>query len=291
MGILRGDRILRSLARVMVLCAAIAFGSPAFATPDPSSKASGYRAEIRFAVAEWPPLVTESMDNFGRLSERMTHIFALMGYEARFDFLSWPRALELTRQGQYVATFPWLKTEDRVGEFHIPDYPMARALHKGFYKASRFPNGLDINGFDDVAKLGLRPVGIKSYWHEEEFRKHGIEGEIVANPESAWRFLDAGRADILFEEEEVGWLDLTNILGEGIAKTYATTAAVPSSSMFILFSKHHPDGERLKAAFDGLMTSDVGREMCREWQTCDATQDGSIKAEGHRDDAILDGAN
>ncbi|WP_033069902.1 hypothetical protein [Thalassospira australica] len=277
-------------ACVLAIGVFLGFALSVQAAPNPL-KASGGGKEVLFAVAEWPPLVTEDVDNFGRWSERVTEIFARMGYEARFDFLSWPRAMELTRRGEYIATFPWLKTEERAEEFHIPRYAMARALHKGFYKKSRFPDGLDINGFDDVAKLGLHAVGIASYWHKEEFNKHNINGAIVANSGSAWRFLDAGRADILFEEEEVGWFDLTNVLGAEAAETYATTDAVPSSSMFILFSRNHPDGEILKAAFDDLMGSDPGREMCQEWLTCDRDQLAPEKIEGDVLDMISEGVN
>ncbi|MBC06996.1 MAG: hypothetical protein CMO10_11970 [Thalassospira sp.] len=275
----------------MLTVAIVIFSAlPSFAAPDPS-KATGYGTEIRFAVAEWPPLVTEDREDFGRLSARITEIFSAMGYEARFDFLSWPRALELTRRGDYVATFPWLRTPERVDVFHIPVFAMARALHKGFYKKSRFPDGLEVTDFNDLVELGLRPVGITSYWHAEEFAKYGITGEIVANPESAWRFLEAGRADILFEEEEVGWVDLKNTLGEAVAETYATTSAIPTSNMFILFSRHHPDGERLKLAFDDFMASEQGQGICEPWSIC--TPEAQTKGDASNDapDAISDGAN
>lgn len=286
-------RTVRSFAGMLVtgaFCVCLSPTPAAAASPVPS-KISDDRPEILFAVAEWPPLVTEGMEDFGRFSGRVTKIFAHMGYEARFDFLSWPRAMELTRQGDYVATFPWLETEERVGAFHIPQHAMARARHKGFYKKSRFPNGLDINGFEDVAKLGLHAVGITSYWHREEFEKYRIDGDIVANSGSAWRFLDAGRADILFEEEEVGWLDMASLLGAEAAQDYATTDAVPSSSMFILFSRNHPDGESLKAAFDDIMQSDLGKKMCQEWLTCEGNHLVTEKAEGDVLDVMSKGMN
>lgn len=289
----QGVRTVRSFACMLVtgaFCVCIQPILAAAASPVPS-KESADRPEVLFAVAEWPPLVTESMQDFGKLAGRVSKIFADMGYQARFDFLSWPRAMELTRRGDYIATFPWLETEERVEEFHIPEHAMARARHKGFYKKSRFPAGLDINGFEDVAKLGLHAVGITSYWHKEEFEKYRIDGDIVANSASAWRFLDAGRADILFEEEEVGWIDMTSHLGAETAKGYATTAAVPSSSMFILFSRNHPDGESLKAAFDDLMGSDLGGKMCQEWLTCDRHDLVTEKAEGNVLDVISDGVN
>ncbi|KJE37072.1 hypothetical protein UF64_01715 [Thalassospira sp. HJ] len=124
---------------------------------------------------------------------------------------------------------------------------------------------MEINDFGDVADLGLRPVVVASYWHKQEFEKLGIGVDVVANPESAWRFLNADRADILFEDEEPGWFDLTETLGVDIAKAYATTGIVPTSNLFILFSRQHPDGQKLRKAFDAFMASKEGQDMRDLW--------------------------
>jgi len=132
--------------------------------------------EIELAVAEWPPMVSENMVGFGKHAQRVTEIFSAMGYRVKFVFLSWPRSFELTKQGAYVATFPWLKTAERDHDFLIPNHAIAQAHHKGFYKASLFPNGLDLQNFDDPLLLGLRPVVVASYWQEQEFKRRGIAG-------------------------------------------------------------------------------------------------------------------
>ncbi|MEQ8393512.1 MAG: hypothetical protein RIB30_21190 [Thalassospira sp.] len=225
--------------------------------------------KIRFAVAEWPPMVTETMANFGKHAHRVTEIFAAMGYRVQFDFLSWQRSYELTKRGEYVGTFPWLSTPERARDFLVPRYPVAQAYQRGFYRKSRFPGGLDVTRFEDLRTLGLRPVGIASYWQENEFIKLGIEAEIVANPESAWRFLDAGRADILFEEEEVGWLDLMRNLGPDATQAYAITEPITTDSMFILISRNHPDGPRLQAEFEAFMDTPRGQLMCVRWDICE----------------------
>jgi polar amino acid transport system substrate-binding protein len=224
--------------------------------------------EIRFVVSEWPPMVTETMTNYGKHSERVLTVFRAMGYRVKLDFLSWQRAYELTRRGDYVATFSWLSNDERAEQFNIPRQPIAHAYQKGFYKKSRFPLGLDVNGLDDLLRLDLRPIGVASYWYEREFTRRGIEAEIAANTESAWRFLDAERADILFEEEEVGWLDMKNFLGEEVAQDYATTPPLTTNNMYILFSRNHPHGDRLSREFDAFMMTDAGKALCRQWLIC-----------------------
>ncbi|WP_417846650.1 hypothetical protein [Thalassospira povalilytica] len=232
----------------------------------PGKLKPGY--EVWVAVGEWPPMISETLPDFGKHAKRFQTIFNAMGFEVRFIFVPWQRAYEQTRQGIYVATFPWLRTVERRDAFHIPRYPIAQAHQKGFYKKSRFPEGIDINALRDVVGLGLRPVGIASYWYEQEFRRLGIEADIVNNPESAWRFLHADRADILFEEEAVGWHDLTGLLGEQVAARYATTNTITTNDMFILFSRKHPFGAELMQAYETFMMSDDGQEICKEWALC-----------------------
>lgn len=269
MALMRVDPTMRMLAFAVLVFALCLSSRSTFADQlQPAGEETGF--EIQFAVGEWPPMVTETMSNFGKHSERVRQVFKAMGYRAKFVFLSWQRSFELTRRGDYVATFSWLSNEERVEQFHVPKHLIAHAHQKGFYKKSRFPEGLDVDSFEDLIKLGLRPVGVASYWYESEFSKRSIQAEFAANTESAWRFLDAERADILFEEEEVGWMDMASFLGEDVVEGYATTAPLTTNDMFILFSRNHPHGRRLQEEFDAFMMSDQGKAMCRQWSICEA---------------------
>ena len=252
----------------MLFCAAIWFAPHPLLAQEANAGGRETGFEIQFVIGEWPPMVTETMPGFGKHSERVRQIFAEMGYRVKFVFLSWQRAFELTRRGDYVATFSWLSSKDRMAQFHIPTQPIAHSKQVGFYKKSRFPDGLEVNGFDDLLTFGIRPIGVSSYWYEEEFAKRNIDAEIAANIESAWRFLDAERADILFEEEEVGWLDMANFLGESVVDAFDTTEPLTTDDMFILFSRNHPHGERLSQEFDAFMLTDRGQEFCQKWAIC-----------------------
>lgn len=258
------------LVCAVCVCLLIAAGLITIAQADQVSTQSfpNDEEEIEFAVADWPPMVDEDMEGFGKHSRHVTEIFSAMGFRVKFVFLSWPRAYELTRRGDYVGTFPWLRTAEREHDFLVPKHAIAQAHHKGFYKSSFYPDGLDLTSFDDLLPLGLRPVVVASYWQEQEFIKRGIEAEIVSNPEAAWRFLDAGRGDIMFEEEEVGWHDLKNLFGEDAMKTFATTNLITTEPMYTLISRNHPDGPRLLKAFDAFMDSPDGQKICQKWSFC-----------------------
>lgn len=258
------------LVSVICICFLIAARMSADAQTDQASVPGFANGEyqIELVVDDWPPMVAEDMEGFGKHSRHVTDIFSGMGFQVKFVFLSWPRAYELTKSGDYVGTFPWLKTRERDRDFLIPEHGIAQSYHKGFYKASRYPDGLDVTDFDDVKRLGLQPVVVASYWQEQEFKNRGIEAEVVTNPEAAWRFLEAGRGDILFEEEEVAWHDLKNVFGEDVVKRFASTEAITVEPMYILISRHHPDGERLLRAFDAFMETPDGQKICQKWSFC-----------------------
>lgn len=225
-------------------------------------------ADVVFAVGEWAPMVGENIEGFGIHSKRVIAVFEAMGYRPQLEFLPWQRAYELTRRGDYVATFSWLPSADRLELFYLPRYPIARAHQTVFYKKSRFPNGLDLSSLEDIATFGLHPVGVASYWYEKAYEQLGISADIVTNPESAWRFLDADRADVFMEEEQVGRKDMAAYLGPAAQEVYAVSDPVKTDDMFILFSRAHPDGRRLAEAFDAYMLSEEGRALCRQWDVC-----------------------
>ncbi|WP_168177109.1 ABC transporter substrate-binding protein [Thalassospira sp. MCCC 1A03138] len=236
-----------------------------------TAETSAEKPEVLFAIGEWPPMITENADGYGIHTKRVTEVFEALGYRVRYVFVPWRRAYEQTIAGEYAGTFSWIWTEERAAEAFYPRYPIANAHQKGFYRKDRFPAGLDIDEIADLGPLGLRPVGVASYWYEVEFRRQGIPVDIVTTSEAAWRFLDAGRADIYIEEEEVGLLDMARVLGEDALTRYEMTDPVQSDKMFILFSRKNPQGAVLRDAFDGFLDTPEGRAMCRGWGVCEQT--------------------
>lgn len=240
------------------------------AAPEASSGISSGMAgaEVVFAVGEWLPMISKTPPDFGPHARRVAEVFRAMGYEPRFRFFSRDDAYDKTLEGEYVATFSQVQSGDRSEQFWLPDHPIAQANQKGFYKPARFPNGLDLKRLDEIRIYGLRAVGVEGHWHGATFRQLGISSDIVRNRKSAWHFLNADRADILIEEEQVGWNDLSAFLGEGARAQYATTETLRSDGMYILFSRHHPMGEILRDQFDGYLDTQAGQAMCRGWRVC-----------------------
>ncbi len=177
-----------------------------------------------------------------------------MGHKAEFEFMPWKRAYEMTKKGKYIATFSWTKTPERQDEIFYPKNELALSKEVGFYKKSRFPNGLSIKRAEDIKDQNLKMVGISSYWYEKEFKKKGINIHIVSSSDLAWKMLNGERADIMIENSDVGNVELQATLGQGKEAEFGMTAPIRTGKMFILFSRVHSKGKEIMNQYDATVS-------------------------------------
>lgn len=205
---------------------------------------------VVLATGEWAPFIGSALPDKGLHTKVLDKIFTKMGYEIQPEFMTWKRAYELTKTGKYVATYTWSKTPERETEIFYPKNELSISKEVAFYKKSRFPEGLTINNLDDIKKQNLKVVGIASYWYEKELKSKGIEIHLVPKAELAWKVLDKGRADLMIENVDVGSEEMKTALGDEKASDYATTSPLKTQTMYLLFSKNHPDSEKIMNEYD-----------------------------------------
>lgn len=61
--------------------------------------------------------VDRKLKGDGVFTETVRKVFNHLGYEVQIDFVPWKRALDLTKRGDYLATFPWSETSERKSDF------------------------------------------------------------------------------------------------------------------------------------------------------------------------------
>ena len=204
---------------------------------------------ITFAAGEWAPYIGAELPENGLHTERVREVMKAAGYEIELEYMPWKRSFEMTKKGDYVATFSWSRTDERVGEFHYPAVSVDDQTDVIFYSRTNFPDGLTVSSIDDIQTQGLSVIGYSGYWYEAEYKKRGMDMRTVTSPESAWKMLQSGRADVLIENQVVGELSLNEVLGEA-AGDIGQAADVRSAPVYVLFSKKHPMGAALKDAWD-----------------------------------------
>tara|TARA_B100000614_G_C14548967_1_gene493216 strand:- start:1651 stop:2376 length:726 start_codon:yes stop_codon:yes gene_type:complete len=205
---------------------------------------------IVFATGEWAPFIGETLPDYGLHSKIITKVFTKMGYEVKLDFMPWKRTYQLTKKGDYIATFTWSKTPERDEEMFYPKNELSLSKEVGFYKKSKFPDGLTLTGLEDIKTKNLKVVGIASYWYEKALKDLGIKVHIVSTGDLAWKMLNGGRADILIENYDVGNAESQAFLGQGKNAEFGITAPLKTQHMYLVFSRVHPKAKEIMAKYD-----------------------------------------
>ncbi len=173
-----------------------------------------------------------------------------MGHEIEFEFMPWKRVYELTKKGDYSATYTWSTTPETQEEMLYPTNELSMPKEVCFFKKSKFPEGLSVSSLEDIKTQNLKVVGIASYWYEKALKDMGIKIHVVSTGELAWKMLNGGRADILLENIDVGNAESQTALGAGKNVEFGMTAPVKSQPMYLIFSRVHPKSKEIMTQYD-----------------------------------------
>lgn len=204
---------------------------------------------VTFAVGEWAPYVGEDLPDKGLHTKRVLEVLTSAGYDVGLEFMPWKRAYEVGKRGDLAATYPWSHSEDREADYYYPTVPLEEQTDLIFYNKEKHPDGISAASVEDIKAQGLKVVGLAGYWYETALADAGVDIHIVSSEDNAWKFLEAGRADIMIENEVVGGLSSERVLGADASKI-GKGAALRTVPMYVLFSKAHPEGEKLRDAWD-----------------------------------------
>lgn len=70
---------------------------------------------------DMPPYTGKELPHYGMLSEIVQRAFAQGGLQTTLDWAPWRRGYELTRAGEYDATFPYARKEEREKDYLYSD--------------------------------------------------------------------------------------------------------------------------------------------------------------------------
>ncbi|MEM5583327.1 hypothetical protein WNZ15_12750 [Roseibium sp. AS2] len=204
-----------------------------------------------FAIGDWPPFTSHDAPGFGLHAQKVAETFRAAGHDVEFEFFPWLRSLEMTRYGSLPATFSWIHEKERTEDFIYPETPIDLASYVYFYRKDRFPDGLQDLSFKGIEARGLTVVGIPGYWYQAPMEKAGVIFQAVPQEEQAWNMLALGRADLYVEINRVGLTHSRAVLQDK-ADRIAMSEPIRIFPLYILFSKAHPAGARMKDIWDAF---------------------------------------
>ncbi|BDX07007.1 substrate-binding periplasmic protein [Planctobacterium marinum] len=210
---------------------------------------------ITIASGEQPPHTSKFAPHFGYLNHVIKVAFAQQGKQVNFVFFPWSRAYKNTVEGEYVASSYWYN-DPRHLEFFLASEPLRGERVVFFRKKS----SLDINSFNDVKRLRLRVGLTRGYTYMEDLWRYARENaglvSVVNTELQNFKMLLLGRIDVFPAEEISGWYTLNKHFGAEQVRTLETLDnELFSRNAHLMFSKAHPDAERLLAVFNQGMAS------------------------------------
>lgn len=224
--------------------------------PPAGSATAGERRSVSVCedANEWPPY-THYRRIAGQRSDQVTgfsvELLRLIGQRRGFNvqvhMLPWKRCVEAVRSGELQGFLNAIRTPERDRDFWVsPEIYETRLILLGL--RTRFPQGLDLPGQE--ALKPLRVGGLHGYSYSQ---LDAIAPETLVrapNYPSLLKMLRNDRVDVVLINEGVlqGLLTLEQLPADwDQGLVHGTLADRQASRFHMMFSRKHPDGERLHA--------------------------------------------
>lgn len=205
---------------------------------------------IHLMTSEWAPYTSIKMKNYGVFTEIVTAAFKEMGITTEYLFEDWLKGYNKLLEGTQLATFPYTKTPKREQEVYFSP-EIISSKYVLFYN-KRYKTDFNYDNWQDLKKYSI--AGVPGYFYEETFKQQGIKYYKFNSEALAFRELYQGHVDLFPTDELVG-LNLLQELYPTNYKEVFSRLAKPLliSSFHVIFSKTHPEGEKMRNLFaEGL---------------------------------------
>ena len=205
--------------------------------------------EITVTVGEWPPFLSQSLEEGGVIAQLIKAVFAADGVDANIAFLPWGRGYSETSEGEHDAMGVWMHKVEREAEFYYSD----PVLIEKFVFFHRKDADFDWQTLEDIK--GYRLGGGIKYSYGAEFDKALASGlfsmDRAPNDEINFKKLLIDRVQLYPQEISVGYFAMQNKLSkEEQAQITHHPKAILNNESFVLFPKSLPGSKALMARFN-----------------------------------------
>ena len=195
---------------------------------------------------DYAPFTDESLPQGGMVTEIVARAFQQMGYEPSIVFRPWKRGYEETKKGLFAATFPYIKTAERLQDFYYSE-PINTVYTRIFVvKDSPIKQLEDLRGRRICVPLGygvsksLETILEKDTMNQEE------------NPvdlSGCLKMMMLDRKDFFIINEINGWITIQKTFHT--KENFRTLEPVfEEETHHLIFSKDYPDAESILKQFN-----------------------------------------
>lgn len=151
---------------------------------------------------DYPPYVDARAPGGGVAVQLVRQVVQRMGATAEIDTAPWRRGYEETLRGRYDATFPYVRTPEREGDYLYSD-PLIQAQPAIFMAAARrftYRSVADLKGRRVCTPLGYAPAPQVRALLDHNEAERVTAPSVAACP----GLLVAGRADYFIQDQRIG---------------------------------------------------------------------------------------
>lgn len=207
----------------------------------------GQLPAVRLTTGEWPPYTGEELPHGGLLTRMVELAMANMGEEAEVRYLPFFIGYNRTLEGDHFATFPYVKTPERLAEMRYSDL-LAEIDLVMFYKRGAIPDPARLDTVEEFSELrigrvvGYQYEGLGPIYQESEGR---YSSEVMA-----FRALERGEVDLVPASRQVG----VRLIRELFNDYYRSYDYLPnwslSQKVFLVVPRAAEGGEEWLRAFN-----------------------------------------
>ncbi|WP_181905428.1 substrate-binding periplasmic protein [Aestuariispira insulae] len=196
---------------------------------------------------DFPPYTGAELPEGGLASAIVIAAFAWMNQEVALEYRPWKRGYEETKAGQYLATYPYVKSRDRLVDFHFSDpiFQYERILFERRHpNASQWPDTLR------GERLCL-PVG---YEVPSVIEDRVIKGTLIlikpSDMDACFKQLLRNRTDYVLSDRILGQSIASHHFGAAPQQLTMIEPPVSKQSAHLIIAKNQPDAIKIIADFN-----------------------------------------
>lgn len=200
---------------------------------------------------DYPPFTDEKLPEGGLATEVVRRTFAQMAEPVEILFRPWERGMIETQAGKYLATFPWSYNAERekMLAYSEPLYTFSQFYFTHAEAPFRGITDADLQGARVCLALSYNTSGL------DEMIKAGVI--TLVRPQTlsnCFQMIAARRADVVRTNDRIAWTTIDNL---GLERTsfHMIEEPVRTSIQHVLFSRAHPETERLLAGFNAALAT------------------------------------
>lgn len=209
----------------------------------PIQSAQAQAGTVALATGEYPPFSSEGAPAMGLLSEVVSAAFKAQGFATSLRFMPWQRGYTETRNGTHLATFPYVKNEERQRDF-LYSQPLYPDVVRLFVREDAEPD-IDWSGKSICVPLGYNVARVGPFVEERQAR-------MERPPEmfNCFQMLQRGRVFAVWSSETVAEFVTRGLRQDGLRFKPLTLGLEYPVELYLIISRQLPQAQQWLERFN-----------------------------------------